>query len=481
MEGSTLLRQAEPDPRRHLVLACFCFHSFIQCFCFMDFSTDEKLSNEALSVAEDSATSELLNGLLYYGGFAATLPAMWISLWLLLTNRDWTAGFLMSMLIVLGAWLRLVAVYLEDYSFALISTIALGAAGGVIFTSFTFVPERWFPVHERQLATALAVQSNYAGWALGCLNPTMLGHKHVSDLKTFLLWLAVVTSFALPLHFVANSRGPRVALNSASPSSSTLSFGATLRLLASRPQYLIHSLCYAILGAVGYAVTGVVDSCFSAALPAVNQSTTDGDGLTTWEMAPDGFEPNQTMGLNAIFVISGVLVGLAVGRLVPDRPAAQAVAVRTLFVLAALSLLGVQILLIAAGNGWIADKGKLYALLLACMCVAGAGTLGFIGIGLRVAVAHSHPAAEIYAGSIIEFWLLAIASALGLLSYVVPPKDTFWFFAIPACVSSCIICTVARFDHQGVAHANTDALLTAHEDGVVHPTTSTKRTEESQR
>jgi len=452
----------QADPRRHIVLACFCFHSFIQCFCFMDFSTDADLSNEALG-----ESAAVLNGLLYYGGFAATLPAMWISMYLLLQGHDWLAGFFMSVLIVVGAWLRLLAVVNESYVLALISTVSLGAAGGVIFTSFTVVPARWFPESERPFATALAVQSNYAGWAVGCLNPTMLGQKHVSDLKSFLLWLAIVTSFALPFHLIANTRGPKVAMEAPSEGGG-LSFFATLRLLAGRPQYLIHSACYAVLGAVGYAVTGVVDSCFSAALPEVLNNTTDG-------MVEDGFSNEQTMGINVIFVVSGVLSGLVVGRVVPDRPGPQALAVRCLFVLAAASLLGVQLLLLHADK---MSKGTLYALVMMMMCLAGSGTLGFIGVGLRVAVGYSHPAEEIYAGSIIEFFLLGIASALGLLTYVVPPNATFWFFAIPACIAAVVICSpCVRFYPQSDPPASLhDTLLSCSTTHEVSSSPSAKRT-----
>ena len=440
------------DPRRHAVLACFCFHSFIQCFSFMDFSTDSELTYASLGMGTMHDV-QLLEGLLYSGGFAATLPAMWASLWLLLRGYDWTAGFLMSLLIVAGAWLRLVAVVSTSYALALTSTILLGAAGGVIFTSFTFVPARWFPPNERPLATALAVQSNYAGWALGCLNVPMFGvptnytapdgnttaaQKSVNGLTHFLWIVAFLTTMALPVHILVNRRRPRVVVVTTNePIPEGLSFCQTVTLLARRRQYIIHSACYATLGAVGYAVTGVVDPCFSAALKGT-----------------DSFDHMQTMYLNVVFVASGVMAGLLIGRLVPDRPAAQSVAVRSLFVLAAIALLGIQVLLFAATS---LDKDVLFALSLCCMCAAGVGTLGFIGVGLRVAVRASAPAEEIYAGSIIEFFLLAIAAALGLLTYVVSAEYTFWFFALPACASAVAVCTMARFE-------TTSSALTTHDD-----------------
>lgn len=196
---------------------------------------------------------------------------------------------------------------------------------------------------------------------------------------------------------------------------------------------------------------------------------------TTDGMVEDGFSNEQTMGINVIFVVSGVLSGLVVGRVVPDRPGPQALAVRCLFVLAAASLLGVQLLLLHADK---MSKGTLYALVMMMMCLAGSGTLGFIGVGLRVAVGYSHPAEEIYAGSIIEFFLLGIASALGLLTYVVPPNATFWFFAIPACIAAVVICSpCVRFYPQSDPPASLhDTLLSCSTTHEVSSSPSAKRT-----
>jgi hypothetical protein len=88
----------------------------------------------------------------------------------------------------------------------------------------------------------------------------------------------------------------------------------------------------------------------------------------------------------------------------------------------------------------------LYGLLTLLMVLAGAGTLGFINLGLRFAVAASEPVEEIYAGAIIEFGLLATACLLGLLTYAVPTEWTFSFFAIPAVIVSVAIFSFARFE-----------------------------------
>ena len=430
-DGVAELARGAADPRRHAVLAAFCVQNFMQCFCFLDFSTDVPLTKAALNTTSDADV-----GLLYYGGFASTLPAMIASLWLLLRGYEWTAGLGMSLLIVGGAWLRYVAVSAHSFGLALLSTVMLGMAGGVIFTSFTFLPARWFPEHERAFATALAAQSNYAGWAAGCLGPLLFGST-LEGFQTFMLWQAIVTSIILPIQLLANSRGPVSDAPTPQPPSAaaqqptaecsaggSLGLRASLSVLAGRPQYLIHSTCYAVLGAVGYAVTGVVDECFSAALGA------------------SAFSPQQAMWLNVAFVLTGVLTGLCAGRVVP--PHKYGLAIRSLFALGTAALLAIQLLLLLVQHVTI-HKEQLFGMLLVLMTLSGAGTLGFINISLRVSVAQSRPVDEIYAGSLIEFALLGIACGLGLLTYLVPPEFTFCFFAIPALVATIGIFACARF------------------------------------
>lgn len=323
----------------------FCLQSFLQNFAFMNFSTDSTLvENDALKLS--GGLKEIEMGLIYYGAYAATLPAMIVSMVLLLRGYDRTAGLAMSLLIVIAGWLRYLAALQQSYALALTSTVILGLAGGVIFTSFTFLPERWFPPHERAFATALAAQSCYAGWALGCFNPPMLGREidqgsgeqhTLSGLRSFLLAQAIITSSILPLQLATNTRGPLTSAEGdpsahggshAAAGSGSLSVGRSLQLLAGRPQYLIHSSCYAVLGAVGYGVPGVAVDCFSDYL---------GD-LSDFGYLLIGF-----------FVISGVATGLLCGKLVPVPW--YGAAVRVLFAVGSSALLTIQILLFASSKG----------------------------------------------------------------------------------------------------------------------------------
>ena len=121
------------------------------------------------------------------------------------------------------------------------------------------------------------------------------------------------------------------------------------------------------------------------------------------------------------------------------------------------ALIAVQVLLLLADS---IPKPQLYGWLIGLMVLSGAGTLGFTNLGMRVAVRASAPAEELYAGSIVEFFVLAIATLLGLLTYVVPKRYTFWFFAMPALGAAIALIAVARFDDASLG-ARSEGLLEA--------------------
>jgi len=337
----------------------------------------------------------------------------------------------------------------------------------VVVTSFTFVPARWFPERERALATTLAVQANYAGWATGTLIPSVLSDPPTKpSLEHVLLWQAIlISATTTPLYVLANSRSPKVGLADPEAYSGELpavggrkALGVldSARLMLGRPQFLVHALCYAVLGGVGFGVSGVVDEVFSSSLPRVpalacngtqvSDPCDDGSCCTGGTLSnitvADGFSPDQTMWINFSFVATGVVTGLVLGALVKGRGAYPFV-LRGLFLLSAASLLAVQLLLYLSASGKV-GKQAVYGIVLLLMALSGAGSLGFIGIGLRVAVEVSHPVDDIYAGGAVEFFLNAFGTALGELTSL-NAHFGFWWFAGPACLVAFTLCFIARF------------------------------------
>ena len=105
-------------------------------------------------------------------------------------------------------------------------------------------------------------------------------------------------------------------------------------------------------------------------------------------------------------------------------------------------------------------KPQLYAVLFALFVVAGVGTVGFIGIGLRVAVAISRPADETYAGGTVEFILLVVGTVLGIGTSFNTARFGFWWFSAPAAAAAVALFAVARFNEKGRRTVD-DALLAA--------------------
>jgi hypothetical protein len=75
-----------------------------------------------------------------------------------------------------GAWLRYVSAEVAHagstdagQALAILSSVLVGCGAAVIVCSYSAIPARHFPPHERTMATTVAVQANYSGWLVGAL------------------------------------------------------------------------------------------------------------------------------------------------------------------------------------------------------------------------------------------------------------------------------------------------------------------------
>ena len=104
---------------------------------------------------------------------------------------------------------------------------------------------------------------------------------------------------------------------------------------------------------------------------------------------------SQTRWTNLTFILSGVVGGILLGAFVRDSTLFRPV-IAALFVLTALALLGLCLLTTPLILDQLSNT-TLFASLLPLMALAGFGSVGFIGLGLRVAVEaavfplHKHP------------------------------------------------------------------------------------------
>lgn len=145
------------------VLLSFCINTASNSFMFMDFAAISNTSKAIFSTDDDGVnwlwTASLLAVL------PGTIPATYF-----LPKVGWpnylTTGF-GAVCNVIGAWLRYYSVANRSYAAGIASSILIGFSAAVIISSIMQVSTKWFAKKHQALATSVAVQANYAGWALG--------------------------------------------------------------------------------------------------------------------------------------------------------------------------------------------------------------------------------------------------------------------------------------------------------------------------
>ncbi|EOD27866.1 hypothetical protein EMIHUDRAFT_463214 [Emiliania huxleyi CCMP1516] len=147
---------------RWAVLGSFSYLSASNAFMCMDFSDDYGLNERLLRSGEADVA------LLYSLFLLSVVPVMPLAAWGVVRHH-WSTVAFANALNVAGGWLRYLAVVRSSYALAVLSSLVCGGAAAVVVCSFTAVSERWFRPSHRGLATSIAVQSNYLGWALGSL------------------------------------------------------------------------------------------------------------------------------------------------------------------------------------------------------------------------------------------------------------------------------------------------------------------------
>jgi hypothetical protein len=424
----------------------------------MDFATVALLSERILLIDEEQL-KWLYSGALVV--VAATTPiAMYC-----VDVCNWSASLAAVFLNVSAAWLRHISVTSHSYDQAFASTILLGFGAALVVSSYTVVPETWFAPEERALATSIAVQSNYAGWALGSFIPIAV--QTPAAMAEFTLIQTAVTVLILVLFLLGYSTRGSAADRAAGvqyttgladveatsrrsgSSSATLSSPRTPRLLdvvrkapwwlrGRRTERLSMSRSCSALDAgpstesppvpprVGarasaasmarnprlllHTVASALLGGVSFAIPAV-LDVAIGESCASSVLS---LPPEQSMLADAAFILSGVTAGVLLGGLCRDVETYHVV----VFICSALCAIGLSLLRLLLSRHAVQFLGApaSFALLVLDMALIGGSSLGFIGLALHEAVELAKPASEVYAGGLLE-WLLQIFGAyLGLVS-----------------------------------------------------------------
>ena len=465
--------------RRWVVLGCAGVSYALNCFMWMSYSGTPTVSKDVLSPSSTPISSEDLDWT-YSASLTAVvlfmMPAAYLIKW-----RNYSMMCASVCLNIGAAWLRYLSAVCASYALAISSAVLLGGATAVMMPAFALLPEVWFPVQQRALATALGVQSWYAGWALGALVIPLVV-SDAASMRLTMLVQAAVTTLSLPLFLCAYaSEPPARALGSAARGSAPLprgavdgdaaeaeaeeeeeleeelqpqlSEGGSLRAIGANFQFWVHAVSYGLLAGISFALPAITANVFADCMhPALT------------------FVSEQSMWINFGFIASGVVGGVLIGAFTTDASQATVIRLCALTCAAALSLLVAVTHLPALADRLGGDGIPMLIVLVVLVSAAGAASLGFFALGLRSAARIGAPVPHVYSAGITE--TLSQLLAVSITQSSVCPIG-FKACAICAALVTVALVALARFPKPATSLAAADSATATHRQGMVaaHPAT----------
>ena len=391
-----------------LMVAALAFNAAALAFMFMSFLTTATLSASLLNVEPSNLTWLYSAGLISIVAF--TLPAQY-----LLVHHHQLASLLGMILMAMSGWARYIAATKGKFGWALGGFVCSGAAGAVVLSSYTTVSERYFPPSMRQAAVTVPIQANYAAWALvSVLTPAVA--TSTASLTQMMFYQAIGISCGIPLFLLAHGHAPppkpsdaatdgaadgEQSTHLAPETAATMSLGRSYFKLLTNLQFVVQALSTAATAAVGITIPSVVDLIV-------------GDGCSGAPTIFHGIDlpPAQTKWINFTYIGCGVVAGLVLGATCRS-PRSQAVALRCLFAAAALALAALATLSAEpVATAIFGPALSPLALMVPLAAVAGASTIGFVGLALPAAVGAAAPVSATYSGGAIEMLIQAGGAGL---------------------------------------------------------------------
>eukprot|EP00756_Hemistasia_phaeocysticola_P002737 Hpha_TRINITY_DN11854_c1_g1::TRINITY_DN11854_c1_g1_i2::g.1888::m.1888/K08220/FLVCR, SLC49A1_2; MFS transporter, FLVCR family, feline leukemia virus subgroup C receptor-related protein len=474
------------------VLLAFAVNTASNSIMFMDFSSVGDVSKEVFrwvdekGVPEDDSVTDGKLNWIYSASLLAVLPVA-VPAARLLTTHQWPCIMAMSIFNCLGAWLRYLSVKHHNYGLAIFSSILIGFAAAVIITACAYVPSIWFSKSQRSFATSAAVMANYAGWALGTvLIPAMVKNTGpdgsgdsfvdgdsdtgIRDLQWFTFVQALIVSSCPIVTLLFHRERPFQDPDSFSsvgavdsedtvqedkdasdiiPSHRTnatpsnvhmdgkLSWSSVECSCSISVPFVIQGMMHAVLGGISFTIPAVQTTLFSDL----------------------GFSDTEASWTNFAFVMSGVVTGLTAGHVTSKWTSLQETVITACYVAAAAALMVVSIV---AYNQDDIGRDTAYHIYIVFMGIAGAGSLGFIGVALTHACRHLPGVPHSYSAGAIE-WFVQVWGAV-FSQICVAGKSSFVVLAIVTWVVTLISATTLRF-HKATLQATEKLALSPMLDG----------------
>jgi hypothetical protein len=383
-----------------VVLSSFALHAFCNQFIFLNFALITGVTRTTFSI--DVAGVNFL----YTTAMLAAVPSF-ICAMAFLDSYNWCVSFVAVLSTVIAGWLRYLAVYQQSFVLACMSSIALGPGTGVIFTGFAELPSRWFSIGwHRAVATGIAVQSAFFGWAMGgLLSPLLVTSP--STLLDFCLVQAILVSVCLPVflycHQAAPDRvfigepahyGTQIVSNLEDPAERHLgpppSITQAFKAMIQNWSFLSQALACALLQAVGYTMPAVQEVVFHS----------------------KGYDHIQCAVASFVFIMAGVVLGLVLTSTQRSNKF-----VLMLFWTAAIASIALELILRFLDRD-LASLGHLgrYTVYIILMIVVGACSLGFLNVALPAVCSAAKPVSETHSGGMVELLGFGFGALLTQLS-----------------------------------------------------------------
>jgi len=416
VDYGTLERKAEEgrgQSGRWGVVAAVSLNSALNASLCMTFSAVSSTASEVLEISEKEVaglyTVWLMTVLL------GLTPAM------IFVDRYERSVFYLSVLFNVGtAWERYLGLLSSRHAYmaSRFSQILCGIGAWPIFCLPGQVSHNRFPVHERPLATSIISQANFFGWLVGLSFPPLLVSDEAS-LKMMTLIFACVAS-VVGIAAVLSYHPPRALADGEGTSSHHAvaspdqGFKQFFQAAHQHPLLGVQILAHGILGGIGFAT------------PAISILILDSNGLSGGDLVA---------AVNAAFIGTGVLCGVLLGWYCKDQARFGAV-LKTCYFACTMALLGCAL---QAHFGMIGGSAWSTVLLLFLNAIAGAASLGYIGIAIEAA--SLYPVKAGYVCWAIEFLIFIFAS---VLSYAAASK--FGFNVLTSFSALCTLLIVCLYE-----------------------------------
>jgi len=375
----------EHGHRRWQVLASTVSHNIINQFLFLGFASIPDLTKTTFRIDGTEVTW------LYTIALIAAIPGIMYTMALMDTYKVAIPLFGVCCTAI-SSWLRVVAVQRASFSVAVMSSVPLGLGCGKVFVDFAAIPKMWFASsrNEHAMALAIVVQSAFFGFALGGVVVPVV--RTQSALVHFSIVQAICASLSLGMH-LSCYRTPSldqrpsevtelVALNTAA-GRITVGIGKSLKLMLFNSSFLMLLVGCGICQGIAFTVPAISAEVF--ALHGVDSRT------SAWA--------------NFAFIMSGVIVGLVIGR---SGASGKKILIMILFWMLAAALVGLQLV---AFNKGMRHPARISIMIL-LMLVSGGCCFGAVNSAVHRICEVALPVPESHAGGMTEMLSLLLGAFL---------------------------------------------------------------------